>query len=134
MIVSTCFWTLSLTELQARHQCWSLFFKKSCSRCSFIKKETPLQVFSCECSKILRTSFYKKPPSDCSIVITWLRLLFETPNFWVVLSFNFPMLIYWSFSSRCLFLSYLLNDYDHTNTFWLLHSLYLYFLIEQVAT
>ena len=50
----------SVAKFTEKYLCGSFFFNKVASlTCSFIKKETRTQVFSCEFCKILRTPFLK---------------------------------------------------------------------------
>ena len=85
----------------------------------FIKKETSTQIFSYEfCKNFEKISFKEQFYVTNSIVITRNNKLLSLSFFF--LPFLFLNILIW-----LVFLPYLSSDYNHTNPFWLLNSLYL---------
>ena len=77
-----------------KHLFQSLFFKKVAGGdCNFIKKETLVQVFSCEFCEISKNTFLTKtPPVAASVacssflfkdIINLYNCLLENANFWI---------------------------------------------------
>ena len=65
----------NFATLTGKHLCWSLFLIKLLYCCNFIKKETPIQVFSCEYCEIFGSSFfYRTPPVDASDYNSMVRI------------------------------------------------------------
>ena len=92
----------------------------SCEYCTISKKkETLALVFSCEICKIFEISSFKEHfRATASILIAC------NTNYLVFFFFllTYLIFIHWFFSSLgLLVLSYILSDYDDTNTFWLLY-------------
>ena len=65
----------NIGKFTGKYQCKSIFFNKITGACNFIKKDTLVQLFSCEFKnlrffKFLTTLFYKTPPVVASVDIT----------------------------------------------------------------
>ena len=64
----------NFAKFTEKHLCQSIFFK---CRCSFIKKGTLVQVFSCEFYEISKDTFFTKPFSgNCFWVLNYNKLRF----------------------------------------------------------
>ena len=59
----------NFANVTGKHLCWNLFFyqAESFQACSFIKKETPTQVFSCEICEIKNTHFEEHVRTTASV-------------------------------------------------------------------
>ena len=88
----------------------SLFFK-SCGResCNFIKKETPIQLFSCEPCKILKNTFFNRIPpvaaAQDSHKYVWEHLLIPCRNKFLISSGNLNYIAWLHYLKRNDFLS-----------------------------
>ena len=52
----------NFSKFKGKHLCWSLFLNKVTKACNFIKKETLVQVFSCEFCEISKNIFFHRTP------------------------------------------------------------------------
>ena len=65
-------------KFTGKHFYWSLIFNKVATACSFIKKETPVQVLSCEYCEIFKNIFFREHLRTELLLKAPLNIIFPT--------------------------------------------------------